>query len=104
MAEAFRVERDTMGEMRVPASALYGAQTARAIENFPISGRGFPRSFIRAPGLLKRAAAGVSGPVGQLPADPAAAIEEAAEQVVQGRHDTEFAIDIFQTGSGTSTN
>src|SRR5213082_1459814 len=78
----YRVERDTMGEMRVPAKALYGAQTARAIENFPISGRRFPRSFIRALGLIKRAAA----------------------EVDDGRHDDQFVLDIFQTGSGTSTN
>jgi fumarate hydratase, class II len=95
MAEPFRTERDTMGEMRVPTGALYGAQTARALENFPISGKRFPRSFIRALGLIKSAAAKVNG---------ASAIEAAAEEVVEGRHDGEFAIDIFQTGSGTSTN
>src|SRR5947209_17811881 len=91
----YRVERDTMGEMRVPAEALYGAQTARAIANFPISGKRFPRSFIRALGLIKSAAAKVNG----LPA-----VEAAAEEVIEGRHDSEFAVDIFQTGSGTSTN
>ncbi len=91
----FRIEKDTMGEMRVPAGALYGAQTARAIENFPISGRRFPRSFIRALGLIKSAAAKVNG---------RADIERAAEEVVEGRHDDQFAADIFQTGSGTSTN
>src|SRR3954468_12045611 len=90
-----RLEKDTMGEMRVPADALYGAQTARAIENFPISGRPFPRSFIRALGLIKSAAAKVNG---------RADIEKAAEEVVEGRHDGQFAVDIFQTGSGTSTN
>ena len=95
MAENYRIERDSMGEMRVPAGALYGAQTARAIENFPISGRRFPRSFIRALGLVKSAAAKVNG---------RPEIEAAAEQVVEGRHDDQFAIDIFQTGSGTSTN
>jgi len=84
-----------MGEMRVPAEALYGAQTARAIENFPISGLRFPRSFIRALGLIKSAAAKVNG---------RPEIEAAAEQVVEGRHDGQFAVDIFQTGSGTSTN
>jgi len=104
MSDAYRIETDTMGEMRVPAAALYGAQTARALENFPISGRRFPRSFIRALGLIKSAAAQVNGRLGHLPADRAAAIEAAAEQVVEGRHDGEFAIDIFQTGSGTSTN
>jgi fumarate hydratase, class II len=91
----FRTERDTMGEMRVPADALYGAQTARAIENFPISGRGLPRSFIRALGLIKAAAAVVNG---------RPEIERAAMEVVEGRHDDQFAVDIFQTGSGTSTN
>lgn len=95
MSDGFRVEKDTMGEMRVPASALYGAQTARAIENFPISGRRFPRPFIRALGLIKSAAAKVNG---------RPEIEKAAEEVVEGRHDDQFAIDIFQTGSGTSTN
>ena len=93
-----------MGEMRVPAEALYGAQTARAIENFPIGGPRFPRSFIRALGLIKSAAAKVNGRMGHLPADRAAAIEAAAEQVIDGRHDAEFPLDIFQTGSGTSTN
>jgi fumarate hydratase, class II len=91
----YRIERDTMGEMRVPADALYGAQTARAIENFPISGRGLPRSFIRALGLIKAAAAVVNG---------RPEIERAAMEVVEGRHDDQFAVDIFQTGSGTSTN
>jgi fumarate hydratase class II len=93
-----------MGEMRVPAGALYGPQTARAIENFPIRGPRFPRSFIRALGLIKSAAARVNGRMGQLPPERAAAIDRAAEEVVEGRHDGEFALDIFQTGSGTSTN
>jgi fumarate hydratase class II len=95
MSDSYRTERDTMGEMRVPASALYGAQTARAIENFPISGKRFPRSFIRALGLIKSAAAKVNG---------RPEIEAAAEEVVEGRHDNQFPVDIFQTGSGTSTN
>jgi fumarate hydratase class II len=95
MDSEFRTERDTMGEMRVPAEALYGAQTARAMENFPISGKRFPRSFIRALALIKSAAAKVNG----LPR-----VEAAAEEVAAGRHDDQFAIDIFQTGSGTSTN
>ncbi|HTQ53929.1 MAG TPA: class II fumarate hydratase [Bryobacteraceae bacterium] len=104
MSNSYRVEHDTMGEIRVPASALYGAQTARAIANFPISGRRFPRSFIRALGLIKAAAAHVNGQLGQIPADVAAAIEQAAERVAVGRYDEEFAVDVFQTGSGTSTN
>jgi len=98
------MERDSMGEMRVPVSALYGAQTARAIENFPISGRRFPRSFLRALGLIKSAAARVNGRMGYLPADLAHAIERAADEVAEGCHDDQFPIDIFQTGSGTSTN
>ncbi|HYL36236.1 MAG TPA: class II fumarate hydratase [Bryobacteraceae bacterium] len=100
----YRVERDTMGEMRVPADALYGAQTQRAVENFPISRLRFPRAFIRALGWIKSAAARVNGRLGQLPADLAAAIEKAAEDVAAGRYDDQFVVDIFQTGSGTSTN
>jgi len=104
MAEAFRVERDTMGEMRVPADALYGAQTARAVENFPISGLRFQRPFIRALALIKSAAARVNGEQGHLPPEKAAAIERAAEEVLAGAHDAQFVVDVFQTGSGTSTN
>jgi fumarate hydratase class II len=89
------VERDTMGEIRVPEGALYGAQTQRAVENFPISGLRFPRAFLRALGLIKAAAARVNG----LPA-----IESAALEVAGGAHDAQFVVDIFQTGSGTSTN
>jgi len=101
---AYRIERDTMGEMRVPADALYGAQTQRAIENFPISGLRFPRSFLRALGLIKSAAAKVNAELGQLPPDLADAIQRASEAVAEGAHDDQFPIDIFQTGSGTSTN
>ena len=104
MAEAFRVERDTMGEMRVPTDALYGAQTARAVENFPISGLRFQRQFIRALALIKSAAARVNGEQGHLPPEKAAAIERAAEEVLAGAHDAQFVVDMFQTGSGTSTN
>jgi fumarate hydratase class II len=104
MQQSWRLERDTMGEMRVPADALYGAQTARAVENFPISGLRFPRSFLRALGLIKSAAAKVNGRLGHLTAAKAAAIEKAAEEVVAGKHDDQFVVDIFQTGSGTSTN
>jgi len=93
-----------MGEMRVPEGALFGAQTARAIVNFPISGKRFPRSFIRALGLIKSAAASVNGRMGDLSPETAARIERAAEQVMKGLHDGEFVVDIFQTGSGTSTN
>src|SRR3984893_1214498 len=93
-----------MGEVRVPADALYGAQTQRAVENFPISRLRFPRAFIRALGLIKSAAARVNGQLGELPAELAAEIEKAAEDVVAGKHDDQLVVDIFQTGSGTSTN
>ncbi|MCU1273681.1 MAG: fumC, partial [Bryobacterales bacterium] len=104
MAEAFRMERDTMGEMRVPSDALYGAQTARAVENFPISELRFPPPFIRALALIKSVGARVNREQGQLPGEKAAAIERAADEVLGGKHDAQFVADIFQTGSGTSTN
>jgi fumarate hydratase class II len=100
----YRVERDTMGEMRVPDDALYGAQTQRAVENFPISGLRFPRAFIRALALIKSAAARVNGRIGEVPSELAAAIEKAADAVAVGDYDAQFVVDIFQTGSGTSTN
>jgi fumarate hydratase class II len=100
----YRTERDTMGEMRVPADALYGAQTQRAVDNFPISALRFPRAFVRAMGLIKSSAAKVNGRIGQLPKELAEAIIQAAEEVAEGRHDDQFVLDIFQTGSGTSTN
>jgi fumarate hydratase class II len=93
-----------MGEVRVPEGALYGAETQRAVENFPISGTRFPRPFIRALGLIKSAAARANAGAGALDADIAGAIEQAAEEVVAGAHDGEFVVDVFQTGSGTSTN
>src|SRR5579864_7362294 len=93
-----------MGEVRVPANALYGAQTQRAVENFPISRLRFPRAFIRALGLIKSAAARVNRRLGQLPVDLAGAIQKAAEDVATGKYDDQFVVDIFQTGSGTSTN
>lgn len=104
MSGQYRIERDTMGEMRVPSGALWGAQTARAVENFPISGMRFQRPFIRALGLIKSAAAKVNGARGHIPPELARAISEAADAVAEGRHDGEFVVDIFQTGSGTSTN
>ena len=105
MAEqTVRIEKDSMGEVRVPASALYGAQTQRAVENFPISDLRFPRSFLRALGLIKGAAAAVNQELGLLEPDVAAAIQKAAQEVEEGKHDGEFPLDIFQTGSGTSTN
>jgi fumarate hydratase class II len=99
-----RIERDTMGELAVPSHAYYGVQTARAIENFPISGLRFPRAFIRAMGLIKRAAATVNASLGLLDQKLAEAITQAATEVIDGKLDAEFPVDIFQTGSGTSTN
>ncbi|MCI4567135.1 class II fumarate hydratase [Lysobacter sp. CFH 32150] len=100
----FRLERDSMGELRVPADALWGAQTQRAVDNFPISGQPLPRDFIRALGLIKAAAAEVSAGFGELPKAQAAAIRKAALEVAGGAHDAQFPIDVFQTGSGTSSN
>jgi fumarate hydratase class II len=104
MGDPFRVEKDSMGEVRVPESALYGATTQRAVDNFPISGERMPRAFLRALGLVKRVAAEVNRDLSLLPADVAGAIVEAAKEVESGRHDVHFPIDVFQTGSGTSTN
>ena len=101
---ATRVERDTMGELAVPADAYYGVQTARAIENFPISPLRMPRSVIRGMGLIKRAAATVNHSLNLLEKKVADAINQAATEVVDGKLDAEFPVDIFQTGSGTSTN
>lgn len=100
----YRTEKDSLGDVRVPADALYGAQTQRAIENFPISGIRFPRIFIRALGLIKGAAAEVNKDLGLLEADKATGIKQAAAEVADGKWDEHFPIDIFQTGSGTSTN
>jgi fumarate hydratase class II len=102
--QEFRVEHDTMGEVKVPANALWRAQTQRAVENFPISGRPLERSQIRALGVLKAAAARVNAKLGVLPADIADAIAEAADEVAAGRYDDHFPLDVFQTGSGTSSN
>jgi fumarate hydratase, class II len=95
MSIKYRIERDTMGEMHVPVEALYGPQTQRAVENFPISGLRLPRAFIRALGLIKACAAKVNGRPG---------VEKAALEVAEGKYDSEFVVDVFQTGSGTSTN
>ncbi|GAA4560130.1 class II fumarate hydratase [Pseudonocardia xishanensis] len=100
----FRIEHDTMGEVRVPVDALYRAQTQRAVENFPISGRGLERAQIRALGLVKGAAARVNGRIGVLDEKLAAAIAEAADEVAAGGYDEHFPVDVFQTGSGTSSN
>jgi fumarate hydratase class II len=99
-----RIEHDSMGAMPVPADALYGAQTARAMENFPISGFRLQRPFIRALGIVKAAAAHVNGINGWVDLAVATAIERAAMEVAEGLHDAQFVVDVFQTGSGTSTN
>ncbi len=104
MTKKFRVEKDSMGEVRVPADALYGAQTQRAVDNFPVSGMAMPRPFIRALGLIKASAARVNRDLELLPAEVAEAIRSAAAEVADGAHDAHFPIDVFQTGSGTSSN
>jgi fumarate hydratase, class II len=101
---ATRIERDSMGEMAVPIDALYGASTQRAVLNFPISGQRFPRRFIQALALIKQAAAETNANLGLVDGDVAAAIAAAAGEVAAGLHDAQFPIDIYQTGSGTSTN
>lgn len=100
----FRTEKDSMGEMSVPGAALYGASTQRAVLNFPVSGYRFPRPFIRALGLIKWSAAQANHDLGLLDADRCALIVQAAEEVIEGKLDEHFPLDIFQTGSGTSTN
>ncbi len=100
----FRTERDSLGEMRVPADALYGAQTQRAVDNFPISGIRFPRRFIHALGTIKKACARANEEMGWLDPQVAGAIARAADEVVEGTLDGQFVLDVFQTGSGTSTN
>ena len=101
---ATRVERDSMGEMDVPADALYGASTQRAVLNFPISGQRMPRRFLRSLALIKLAAAETNLGLGLVDAPRAQAIAAAAREVADGRHDAQFPIDVYQTGSGTSTN
>ncbi|MCP4299217.1 MAG: class II fumarate hydratase, partial [Gammaproteobacteria bacterium] len=102
--KAPRIEKDSMGELEVPADALWGAQTQRAVNNFPISGLTMPRQFIAALGLVKWAAAGANAELGLITNDVAAAIQKAALAVAEGDYDEHFPIDIFQTGSGTSSN
>ena len=102
--KGFRVEHDSMGELKVPADALWGAQTQRAVQNFPISGLTMHRSFIRALGLIKASAATVNQGLGLLDKERGQAIETAAQEVADGAHDRHFPLDVFQTGSGTSTN
>src|SRR5262245_29219022 len=99
-----RMETDSLGKVEVPADALYGAQTQRAAENFPVSGLRLPRRVIRALALIKKAAAEVNLKTGKLDAKIADAIIKAAHEVAAGQHDRDFVVDIFQTGSGTSSN
>ena len=104
MTKATRVECDSMGALEVPEHALWGAQTQRAVQNFPSSGLRMPRAFIRALGLIKHAAAGANVELGDLPKDVGEAIQAAGLHVAQGRYDDQFPVDVFQTGSGTSSN
>lgn len=103
-SEAIRIEYDSMGQMNVPAGALYGASTQRAVLNFPISGIPLPAALIHAYGLIKKAAAESNGGIGVLTAEVAGAIAGAAAEIAAGKHDGQFPVDIYQTGSGTSTN
>ncbi|MCC5906267.1 MAG: class II fumarate hydratase [Balneolaceae bacterium] len=100
----FRIEKDSMGEIKVPAKAYYGAQTQRAFENFQISGIRFSREFIAAVGQIKKAAAKVNADLGLLDRTVADAIQKASSEIIEGKFDSDFVLDIFQTGSGTSTN
>ena len=104
MSDNFRTEKDSMGELKVPADALYGAQTQRAVENFPISDLVMPRQFIRALGLIKTACAAANTELGLMDQDIEAVVKQAAMSVAGGEYDHHFPIDVFQTGSGTSTN
>ena len=102
--EEFRIEHDTMGEVRVPVNALYRAQTQRAVENFPISGKTLEPAHIEALARVKKAAAQANAELGVLDGELAKAIAEAADEVAGGKYDGDFPIDVFQTGSGTSSN
>jgi len=104
MADGYRIEKDSLGEMQVPEDALYGAQTQRAVENFPISGQRFGRRFIEALGIIKKSAAVTNAEMGAVDQDIANAIVAAASEVIDGKWDEQFVLDIYQTGSGTSTN
>jgi fumarate hydratase class II len=102
--QEYRIEKDSMGDVKVPKSAYYGAQTQRAVENFPISGIGFPPGVIRALAIIKQSTASVNEELGLLNSNIADVIRRAASEVMEGKLDKEFVVDIFQTGSGTSTN
>ncbi len=104
MEQQYRVSRDSLGEVRVPEEALWGPQTQRAIENFPISGIRLPRRFIRAQGIIKWAAARANGEVGNLKPDVQQAIMQAADEVISGQWDSQFVVDVYQAGAGTSQN
>ena len=104
MSDDYRIEEDSLGEMKVPADAYWGAQTQRAVENFPISNQTFDRRFVRALGVVKKGAAEANRDLGTVPEDKADAIIDAAQEVIDGEHDEQFPVDIFQTGSGTSSN
>ena len=104
MKEAFRIEKDSMGEVKVPKDALYAAQTQRAVENFPVSGIPLRRPLLAALGLITSSAARVNGASGALPEEVAALIHSASQEVIEGKLDEHFPIDIYQTGSGTSSN
>jgi len=104
MAENYRIEKDSMGDLEVPIEALYGAQTQRAINNFPISGLTLPPAFIKTIALIKKTAAKVNSDLGELEPTRAEAIIQAAQQIMDGQHLHQFPVDVFQTGSGTSTN
>jgi fumarate hydratase class II len=104
MSEDYRIERDSLGEMQVPADAYWGAQTQRAVENFPISGITFSRRFVRALGVVKKAAAQANRDLGLVDEEKADAIVAATDEVIAGEHDDQFPVDVFQTGSGTSSN
>src|SRR5665213_138296 len=104
MSEQFRIEKDSMGEMKIPADAYYGAQTGRAVENFPISDLRFNRGFIAAMGLIKWSCAEINHKLGFLDEKRKQLVQQAAQDVIDGKLDAQFVVDIFQTGSGTSTN
>ena len=100
----YRIEKDSIGEVKVPQAALFGAQTQRAIDNFPVSGICISRPLIRALGVIKQGAAKINAELGHIPKDVAHAIQLAAQEVIDGKLDEHFPIDIYQTGSGTSSN
>ncbi|MDA2984186.1 MAG: lyase family protein, partial [Actinomycetota bacterium] len=104
MSTPERIARDTMGEMTIPAGALWGASTQRAVENFPVSGQPVPMEVIAAHAMLKWAAATANEETGAVAPEVARAIRDASDEVIARQHDTQFPVDVFQTGSGTSTN